>query len=42
MEYGDVIWNNCHNRDSAVLDNVQYEAARMITGAIKGTCLGAS
>ena len=37
MEYGDVIWNNCHNRDSALLDNVQYEAARVVIGAIKGT-----
>ena len=36
MEYGDVIWN-CHNRDSALLDNVQYEAARVVIGAIKGT-----
>ena len=37
MEYGDVIWNNCHNRDSSLQDNVQYEAARMVTGAIRGT-----
>ena len=36
-EFGDVICNNCHNRDSALLDNVQYEAATVITGAIKGT-----
>ena len=37
MEYGDVIWNNCYDRDSALLDSVQYEAARLVTGAIKGT-----
>ena len=37
MEYGDVIWNNCHNRYSALLDNTQYEAARVVTGAIMGT-----
>ena len=37
MEYGDVIWNNCYDCDSALLDNVQYEAARLVTGAIKGT-----
>ena len=24
IEYGDVIGNNCHNRDSALLDNVRY------------------
>ena len=37
IEYGDVIWNNCHNRDSALLDNVRYEATGVVTGAIKGT-----
>ena len=37
MEYGDVIWNNCYDCDSALLDSVQYEAARLVTGAIKGT-----
>ena len=37
MEYGDVIWNNCHDCDAALLDSVQYEAARLVTGAIKGT-----
>ena len=35
MEYEDVIWNNCRNCDSAFLNNVQYEAARVVTGAIK-------
>ena len=37
MEYGDVIWNNCCDCDAALLDTVQYEAARLVTGAIKGT-----
>ena len=37
MEYGDVIWNNCYDCDSALLDSVQYEAARLVRGAIKGT-----
>ena len=37
MEYGDVIWNNCHNRDSSLQNNVQHEAARAVTGAIRGT-----
>ena len=36
-EYGDVIWNNCYDCDSALLDSVQYEAARLVTGAIKST-----
>ena len=26
-----------HNRDSSLQDNVQYEAARVVTGAIRGT-----
>ena len=37
MEYGDVIWNNCHGCDSALLDSVQTEAARLVTRAINGT-----
>ena len=37
VEYGDVIWNNCYDCDSALIDSVQYEAARLVTGAIKGT-----
>ena len=37
MEYGDVIWNNYYDYDSALLDSVQYEAARLVTGVIKGT-----
>lgn len=35
--YGDVIWNSCYDCDSALLDSVQCEAARLVTGAIKGT-----
>ena len=26
-----------HNRDSSLQDNVQYEAARVVAGAIRGT-----
>ena len=37
MEYGDVVGNNCYDCDSALLDSVQYEAARLVTGAIEGT-----
>ena len=31
MEYGDVIWNDRLNRDSALLDNVRHEAVRVVT-----------
>ena len=37
MEYRNVIWNNCYDCDSALRYSVQYEAARLVTGAIKGT-----
>ena len=29
--------SHCYDCDSALLDSVQYEAARLVTGAIKGT-----
>ena len=37
MEYRDVIWNNCHDCEAALLESVQYEAAKLVTEAIKGT-----
>ena len=37
VENGDVTWSSCYDCDSALLDSVQYEAARLVTGAIKGT-----
>ena len=37
MKYGDVTWNNCYDCDAVLLDSVQYEAAKLVTGAIKGT-----
>ena len=39
MEYGDVIWNNCCDCDEALLDSVQYDAARLVTGTFKGPVL---
>ena len=37
MEYADVIWDGCSIADSNLLESIQYEAARIVTGAIKGT-----
>lgn len=37
MEYADVIWDNCSEGETQLLESVQYESARVITGAIKGT-----
>ena len=37
MEYGDIIWDNCTAGNSELLESVQYQSARVVTGAIKGT-----
>jgi len=39
MEYADVIWDacGCNEVDSELLEGIQYESARVVTGAIKGT-----
>ena len=37
MEYGDVIWDNCTEGEASLLESIQYECARVVTGAIKGT-----
>jgi hypothetical protein len=33
LEYADVVWNNCPNYIKEKLEHINYEAARMITGA---------
>ena len=35
LEYSDVIWDNCSNAEKTELDKIQYEAARIATGATK-------
>ena len=35
LEYSDVIWDNCTNNEKHDLDKIQYEAARIATGATK-------
>ena len=37
MEYGDFIWDGCGSECSNALDRIQFDAARLVTGAIKGT-----
>jgi hypothetical protein len=37
MEYTDVLWDNGIASDCDLLKHVQYEAAKIVTGAIKGT-----
>ena len=36
MEYADVIWDGCNEDDSELIESVQYEAARVVTGAMRG------
>ena len=35
--YGSTVWVNCNQQQSEQLENIQLEAARVVTGAIKGT-----
>jgi hypothetical protein len=37
MEYGDFIWDGCGVECSNALERIQFDAARLVTGAIKGT-----
>ena len=37
MEYADVVWNGCSDTESDLLDSVQYEAGKIVTGAMKRT-----
>ena len=37
MEYTDVIWDGCNEDDSDLMESVQYEAARVVTGAMRST-----
>ena len=35
--YADVMWDGCNEDDSELIESIQYEAARMVTGAMRGT-----
>ena len=37
IEYADVLWEGCTESESDLLEHVQYEAAKIVTGAMKGT-----
>ena len=37
MEYGDVLWDGSTDGGGDLLEFVQYEAAKIVTGAMKGT-----
>ena len=35
LEYADIVWNNCTQYESLCLEQIQYEAARIVTGATR-------
>ena len=37
LEYGSVVWDNCTREQSDLIESVQYESARIVTGLRKGT-----
>ena len=37
MEYADVLWDGCYDNECELLESVQYEAAKVVTGAMRGT-----
>jgi hypothetical protein len=36
LEYADVGWDGCCDADRDLLESLQFEAARLVTGALKG------
>jgi hypothetical protein len=37
MEYAHVVWDGCTENESDLLEHVQYESVKLVTGAMKGT-----
>lgn len=37
LEYSNIVWNNCTTQESELLESVQLDAARIITGLRRGT-----
>ena len=37
LEYSDIVWDNCNNTESDLLESIQLEAMRIITGLRRGT-----
>ena len=37
LEYADVVCDGCSESDSNLLESLQIEGARVVTGAVKGT-----
>ena len=37
MEYADALWDGCSENESDLIEHVQYQAATVVVGAMKGT-----
>ena len=37
LEYGNIIWDGCNKLQSDLLESIQLDAARIITGLRRGT-----
>ena len=37
LEYGHIVWSDCSQKDQSLLEKCQLRAARIVTGAKKGT-----
>ena len=37
LEYADVVWDGCSESDSNLVESLQIDGARVVTGALKGT-----
>lgn len=37
LEYAVVVWDGCSESDCNLLESLQIESARLVTGAVKGT-----
>jgi hypothetical protein len=37
LEYADVLWDNCSQSESDLIESIQYESARVVMGAMRGT-----
>ena len=37
LQYANVVWDGCSQSDNNLLESLQIEGARVVTGALKGT-----
>ena len=40
LEYSGVVWDNCTNQDKKLIESIQIEAMRIVTGATKLCSIG--